>query len=246
MRRFLVIGLSLMIGMACLSGCGQTGGDTTVTTTTGTAGESQAASETTSDAGSTDEIFVWDGTVIKGLTETGKVSESIVVPDTATEIGNYAFQFADMKSVTIGSGVTKIGKSAFEKCKELESVTIPASVQIIDNYAFSYCTSLKTITFSEGLVEIGKKAFEAVDAEEIKLPESLVLVAENAFNPCPYVENIYIPSSLENIPMGAFGLDSRWGKLHVIEGSWADLNYSSFVPADYYDSEKPSIEKAYY
>ncbi len=245
MKKFLTIVLTLLVGGTFLSGCGQTGGETTVTTS-GTAGVSQSVSETSADVGNTDEIFVWEGTVITGLTEKGQAAEEIVIPDNATEIADSAFQFADMKTLTIGANVTKIGEYSFEKCKNLEAITIPSSVQTIGKYAFSYCQNVTTITFSEGLLEIGKGAFQALGAKTVTLPESLVTIGDQAFSPCAYVESIYIPSALENIPMGAFGLDSRWGKLYVKEGSWADLNYDKYVPADYNDQEKPSIEKAYY
>lgn len=86
MRKFLVMGLALMIGTACLSGCGQTSGET-ASMTTGVAGETQAASDTNAPAEATDDLFVWEGTVITDLTEKGETAEELIIPDTATAIG---------------------------------------------------------------------------------------------------------------------------------------------------------------
>lgn len=252
MKKLLAIGLSLLLGAACLSGCGQASNASTGTTsaTEGAAqvteGTSQAVSETSADAGNTDEIFVWDGTVITGLTEKGKTAEDIVIPDTCTEIGQSAFENVKMKSVVIGAGVEAIGDSAFYQCTKLEAISFPASVQTIGKRAF-YFASLKTITFSEGLVEIGEEAFACTDVETVTLPESLVTIGRAAFNPCPKVHGFYIPASMENISMETFGWGFNFGtKIYVKEGSWADLNFDEFIPKDPFDKETLYYEKAYY
>ncbi len=246
MKKLLTIGLTLVLGAALLSGCGQTGGETTATTT-GTAGVSQTATETSADAGNTDEIFVWEGTVIKGLTEKGQATEEIVIPDTCTAIGKDAFFQADMKSVVIGASVEEIGDSAFWECNDFETIIFPGSVKKIGKNAFYKCEKLKEITFSEGLLEIGDGAFGATSCETITFPESLVTFGENIFTPCSAMTGVYIPASMENIPMGALGLAFNFGtKIYVKEGSWADLNFKEFIPADPYGQADAYYEKTYY
>ena len=49
---------------------------------------------------------------------------SVTIPDTVTNINNYAFNYAGLTSVTIGSGINRIGVSAFNRCSNLASVTI--------------------------------------------------------------------------------------------------------------------------
>jgi BspA type Leucine rich repeat region (6 copies) len=244
MKKLLTIGLTLLLGATLLSGCGQNNGETTATTS-GEAGVSQSASETGTDAAISDDIFEWDGTVITGLTEKGKEQESIVIPDTATSIERAAFRNDDFKSVVIGASVKEIGDSAFWQCNELESISFPSSVEKIGKRAFYLCGSLKTITFSEGLLEIGEEAFSTTSCETITLPEGLVTIGENAFSPCANTNHVYIPASAESIPMGAFGVSSV-AKIYVKEGSWADLNFESFVPANIDNPEISQYEKAYY
>ncbi|MBQ9744981.1 MAG: leucine-rich repeat domain-containing protein, partial [Clostridia bacterium] len=52
-----------------------------------------------------------------------------------------------LTSVTIGNGVTSIGRYAFSVCTSLTSVTIPNSVTSIGYRAFWCCTGLTSVTF---------------------------------------------------------------------------------------------------
>ena len=68
---------------------------------------------------------------------------SVTIPDSVISIGNYSFyQCLSLTSVTIGNGVTNIGKYSFDFCENLTSVSIGNNVTNIGSYAFSFCTSL--------------------------------------------------------------------------------------------------------
>ena len=85
---------------------------------------------------------------------------SITIPDSVTSIGSFAFSNCTrLTSVTIGSGVTSIGDSAFGDCKGLTSITIPDSVTTIGSYAFHWCTGLISVTIGNSLTSIGKEIF---------------------------------------------------------------------------------------
>ena len=78
----------------------------------------------------------------------GALVIDLVIPDSVTSIGNYAFDgCSGLKSVTIGNGVTSIGYSAFRSCSRLTSVTIGNGVTSIGDYAFCSCYGLTEIHY---------------------------------------------------------------------------------------------------
>jgi hypothetical protein len=77
-----------------------------------------------------------------------------------TSIGDWAFEFSTLTSLTIPDGVTNIGDYAFEFCTSLANVTIPASVTDIGDYAFEVCVSLTSVTIPDGVTNIGDYAFD--------------------------------------------------------------------------------------
>ena len=79
----------------------------------------------------------------------GELVEDLVIPNTVTEIKNYAFYICDsITSVTIPDSVTSIGDDAFRYCDSLTSVTIGNSVTSIGEWAFYGCDSLSTVYYN--------------------------------------------------------------------------------------------------
>ncbi|MBU2929004.1 LamG-like jellyroll fold domain-containing protein [Winogradskyella psychrotolerans] len=71
---------------------------------------------------------------------------SIIIPNSVTSIGNYAFVMCNsLVSVTIPDSVISIGELAFDHCTSLQTVNIGNSVTSIGNFAFGMCPSLSTI-----------------------------------------------------------------------------------------------------
>ena len=87
--------------------------------------------------------------------------ESVVIPNTVTNIGTYAFAFCpSLTSVTISNSVTSIDDNAFTFCRELVSITIPNSVTSIGRSAFYFCTSLTSVTIPNSVTSIGSSIFD--------------------------------------------------------------------------------------
>lgn len=83
------------------------------------------------------DAFVIEETTLKGLTDYGKTLGSIVLPDTITTIGEYAFEVCtNLTRITIPKSVTSIGREAFYRCEKLTSITIPSRVTEIGYEAF--------------------------------------------------------------------------------------------------------------
>ncbi len=90
------------------------------------------------------------------------------VPDTVTEIPNYAFaNLKDLTSITFPPQMTKIGEGAFMNCSGLTQLTIPDGVKQLDIMTFVGCTSLERLTLPKSLTKIGRKTFHCPLLSEI-------------------------------------------------------------------------------
>lgn len=96
---------------------------------------------------------------------------TLVIPEGATEIPDYAFIGSSLESVTLPSTLTKIGKGAFSGSK-LKNITIPAAVTELGDSAFKNCTSLTTITVAgeSQLTTLGTYVFAGSGLTSITLP----------------------------------------------------------------------------
>ena len=134
-----------------------------------------------------------------------------------------------LTSVTIGNGVTSIGKDAFYGCTGLTSITIPNSVTSIGGSAFSGCTGLTSITIPDsvtsiggdafyntawynnqpyGLVYAGKVAYKYKGTmpsnTSIVLKKGTLGIAGSAFEDCTGLTSVTIPDSVTSIGSYAF------------------------------------------
>ena len=90
----------------------------------------------------------------------GTLLTELVIPDSVTIIGDYAFYgCTSLTSVVIPDSVTSIGDLAFYDCTSLTSVVIPDSVTSIGDYAFGGCTSLTSVVIPDSVTSIGDYAF---------------------------------------------------------------------------------------
>jgi len=86
----------------------------------------------------------------------------VCIPDSATEISNYAFyENTNITSIRIGVNVTIIDQNAFFYCENLETVIFAEGslLETIENYSFEGCASLTSITIPANIFHIGDSAF---------------------------------------------------------------------------------------
>jgi hypothetical protein len=67
--------------------------------------------------------------------------------------------YAQVKSVSLPKGLTRIGAYGFFYCTALTSVTLPANLKTLDVGAFAYCTSLRSISIPKKVTTINAYAF---------------------------------------------------------------------------------------
>ena len=154
---------------------------------------------------------------------------SLVVPDSVTNIGDYAF--SDCRSLTdivIPDGVTSIGDYAFSGCRSLSSVVIPDSVTSIGDWAFNGCKSLADIVIPSSVTSIGDYAFEGCSAlTSIVIPNGVTSIGDCAFANCSSLTDIVIPDGVTGIGKFAFDGCSSLSSL-VIPDSVSCIGGSAF------------------
>lgn len=160
--------------------------------------------------------FIFDGTTITGLSESGKIKiqndTNLVLPD----------QNASGEDVTaIGNGTNGVGtfgyKAADGTVYAPDSVKLPAKLESIGNFAFSAVVDTKTsevkhgvkaVVFPETLKTIGNTAFQNAPLTEVSLPDSVTSVGGGAFTntekATTHIEKVKLSKGMTAIPMSMF------------------------------------------
>ena len=118
--------------------------------------------------------------------------ETIILPDSMTEIGYAAFYNAhNLKQIEFGSAVTAIDDNAFSY-SGLESVEIPATVKRIGGSAFASCSQLKTVTFGAGNIHAVNWAFTNCKSLQTLNINGNAYFESGAFDKCGSIANFNI------------------------------------------------------
>lgn len=149
------------------------------------------------------------------------------IPSSVKEIG--AFAFADngfLSNVEFGSGLQKIGTSAFAGCTVLYDVALPSATKEIGDYcfmdtnlktfsapgikripvsAFENCARLSSVVLSGEMESIGAYAFKGCSSlRNIVIPEGTTLIEPYTFEGCTSLATVTLPESIREIGRYAF------------------------------------------
>lgn len=177
--------------------------------------------------------------------------KKIVIPDSVTSIGGYAFLFCeDLKDVTIGSGVTEIDCYAFQYCRSLTNVTIGSNITAIDGTAFWGCGNLEdflkleedsNFCFDEyGVLYSKDKKTLFCAPEEITsytVPEGVTAIGPHAFQSRIALKKINFPDSLTTIGNDAFSTCIALTEI-AIPDSVTTIGRSAFAHCRYLENLK--------
>ena len=153
---------------------------------------------------------------------------SIVIPDSVTSIGDFAFARAvnigwdksgayvtgstssatPIESITLGSGLKHIGSHAFAY-SQITTLVLPAALEELGDYAFEYSNQLKTVTWSNvdqaQLTAIAEGTFSYCEAlRSLEMPVGVTSIGASAFYGCEALRDIILPPGLVSLGDNAF------------------------------------------
>jgi hypothetical protein len=151
---------------------------------------------------------------------------SLVLPDTLTSIGNYAFyQTTGLVSVDL-SGITTLGSSVFSGCTALAAADL-SGLTTSGTTAFSNCTALTSVVLSS-LTSVANYMFSSCPLTVIDLPASVWSIGSSSLPATlltlivrrtaevvtlsspntipPVIESIYVPDTL----VEDYKMANRW------------------------------------
>lgn len=144
----------------------------------------------------------------KKLYLNGEKVTNLVIPDDVTEIKINAFiNLDDLKSITIGKGVTSIAKTAFYRCTNIESINVAADNPAYHSY--SNCNAIiekstkklilacKNTVIPSTVTTIGSYSFSCCSAST-DIPYSVTTIEGYAFSGSS-ITNITIPSNVKQL-----------------------------------------------
>ncbi len=132
-------------------------------------------------------------------------SKNLILQSGIKDIGMSAFRDADIRSVVIPQGVTKLNCSAFESCIDLTHVSLPSSLREIEFSTFEGCSNLVYVELPYGIKKIENSTFSnCSNLEAIIIPEGCTSIGSWAFQDCTSLKYVFLPSTLREIGQSAF------------------------------------------
>ena len=182
-------------------------------------------------------VTMGDGTDLKQVT-------TLTIPSGVERIGYAVFyECTSLASVEIPNSVTSIGGYAFEGCTNLTSVEIPNSVTSIWWSAFERCTSLESVTIPDSVTSIGEGAFcWCTGLASITIPAGVESIGEYAFGFCKSLASVTIPASVTSIGKDAF---CRCTGLTTINYTGTEEQWNAITKGEEWDSNTGSYTITY-
>lgn len=135
-------------------------------------------------------------------------STSLEIPSqidgvTVKAIGDFAFEYSDITSITIPNTVTKIGRYAFSNCTHLANINFASSVVDFGYSAFENTLWLQN--FPSNFVVVNGILIQYKGNESIiTIPNNVRVIGDWAFSENTTITKVIIPNGVTTIGVGAF------------------------------------------
>ncbi len=132
--------------------------------------------------------------------------EDIVLPDSVTEIGTEAFCYSSIKNITLSANLIIIEDRAFYGTNvKIKGNTFPEGMRMIGKEAFAYCHEIEEICLPDSVVDVAECAFEgSKKLSKVKMSSNVRLIAERAFYGCNVLSDFEWDSDIKLIADRAF------------------------------------------
>lgn len=151
-------------------------------------------------------LVIRGGTIYSNVFS-GKNIETLTLNGTVKWNGTSQFSTcSELRSISIGKGISSIPVSCFTSCGLLNNVVIPDSVTEIGTNAFSGCASLNSIKLSNKIKKIPDYCFSGCGFETFTISDDLSIeeLGNALFQSCPKLKTVYIGKNVKTIASGAF------------------------------------------
>jgi len=127
------------------------------------------------------------------------------IPDSVTEISNYAFYNVSITKVVFGTNILTIGAYAFYRCDKLTKIEFNNKVETINGYAFCNCDALIGIDIPDSVKSIGYSAFSNCNSlAEVHIGSGVTMLNSETFSGCDKLIQIIIPTAVTKMGSGVF------------------------------------------
>lgn len=135
-----------------------------------------------------------------------KLIENVIIPDSVTEIGEFAFSGSSIKSVKLPSSLIVIEYGAFNQADiKIEGNALPDGLRIIGEYAFSDNNGIEELYIPDSVVDIATGAFAGcANLKKVRMSSNVKLIASDAFSHCTSLEEFVWDSDVKLIADYAF------------------------------------------
>lgn len=149
-----------------------------------------------------DFILINNGKTLYAVT--GK-SNMVEIPETVTNITQFAFDGSQVRKVICPASMTTIPQNAFCGASKLEEVEFKGNVTEMEMSAFQNCISLKEAVIPKGVTKIPFACFAGCKAiENIVIPDTVTSIEDEAFENCKGAKTVSFSNNCSVIPEMCF------------------------------------------
>ena len=130
--------------------------------------------------------------------------QHVVLSEGITRVGNYAFY--GFTELSLGEGVERIGRSAFNYCYGFTELTLPASLRELGTSCFQACSGITSVTIPAGVTTVSTHVFSNCT----NLSTAVILapwesIPDSFFYYCSKLENLSFPETVTKLGSSTFG-----------------------------------------